>query len=177
MPEAILRTQAIVGGSPGAVALAEPGEQVCAELQRVRGRGQVSRCVVSTSLSGDEAGASNRCLGTQGVFYLCCGPWHLKHAFNGWLFVGVGLLSQTIKQMQQRMLELKKTLQKELVSDPSPRRWLCGAPQGPRFLMVRPPPPGPQISGKSDVGWWDSGPVTLNALLERGSDPWHKPFL
>ena len=33
-------------------------------------------------------------------------------------FLGGGGLSQTIKQMQQRMLELRKTLQKELVSAP-----------------------------------------------------------
>lgn len=42
----------------------------------------------------------------------------VKSAFNEWLFAGGGALSQTIKQMQQRMLELKKTLQKELVSAP-----------------------------------------------------------
>ena len=39
-------------------------------------------------------------------------------ACNRWLFAGGRGLSQTIKQMQQRMLELKKTLQKELVSSP-----------------------------------------------------------
>lgn len=40
----------------------------------------------------------------------------VKCAFTEWLLSGVGDLSQAIKQMQQRMLELKKTLQKELVS-------------------------------------------------------------
>lgn len=44
-------------------------------------------------------------------------------ADNCWLF-RVGLY-QTIKQMQQRMLELKKTLQRELVSaEPSPTLFL-----------------------------------------------------
>lgn len=50
----------------------------------------------------------------------CC-PLHLKDGemcVNEWLLAGVGALLQTIKQMQQRMLELKKTLQKELVSAP-----------------------------------------------------------
>ena len=102
----------------------------------------------------------------------------VKRAFNGWLFVGVGLLSQTIKQMQQRMLELKKTLQKELVSDPSPRRWLCGAPQGPRFLMVR--PSSPRTADLWEVRCWLVGqwPCHLECASGKGlCDPWHKPFL
>ena len=47
--------------------------------------------------------------------------------------------------------------------------WLRGPPQALAAWWGSLPPPGPQISGKSDVGWWDSGPATLNVLLESGS--------
>ena len=81
-PEAVLRTQAVarvaLGGGP-----AGP-----------RGAGPRRRCAVSTSPSGDEAGASDGCMRAQG-FSVCAvvlGTLEMvKRAFNGWLFVGVGL--------------------------------------------------------------------------------------
>lgn len=72
----------------------------------------------SISLSGDKSGTSNRCMGTQECLFvlLSFSLKMVKCAFTERLLSGVGDLSQAIKQMQQRMLELKKTLQKELVS-------------------------------------------------------------
>lgn len=74
------------------MALAGPREHVCAEQKRVGGRG--GRCVISTSLEGDEAGASDRCMGTHGVSVcaVVLGTLEMVEcAFNGWLSVGVGL--------------------------------------------------------------------------------------
>lgn len=82
-------------------------------------------------------------------------------------FCGGGALPQTIKQMQQRMLELKKTLQKELVSVPLLPAAHALLPLCSSCLMTLPPRGLQEVSGKS--GWWDSGPATLNVLLESGS--------
>lgn len=68
-----------------------------------------------------------------------------------------------MKQMQQRMLELKKTLQKELVSAPYALHTLTPTPLTLVLLRLLAPWGVPLVDcrglyEKSGVGWWERGP-------------------
>ncbi|EPQ17216.1 Golgin subfamily A member 1 [Myotis brandtii] len=70
----------------------------------------------------------------------------VKCAFTEWLLSGVGDLSQAIKQMQQRMLELKKTLQKELKIRPDNELFEVREKPGPEM-----PNMAPSVTNNADL--------------------------
>ncbi|KAK1334147.1 hypothetical protein QTO34_005147 [Cnephaeus nilssonii] len=70
----------------------------------------------------------------------------MKCAFTEWLLAGVGDLSQAIKQMQQRMLELKKTLQKELKIRPDNELFEVREKPGPEM-----PNMAPSVTNNADL--------------------------